>query len=874
MESMKKKWMSFADNIDYILLILCIAYWLFESILFIFLNPYSGTLWQGIFVVDSNGLNQDELLRRIAMLCFLGIFSSHSQYVINQRQKVEKTMLEREGRYRTIIESTNDGYSEMDLEGNITFYNNAMCMLLGYPLGALSGVNINECMEAESALSFFEILGDLLQTGDVTKTHEWTLQRQDGSVRVVETSVSVIYDAGGQATGFRGFSRDRTEQKKEERLLQEKYAAEAATRHKGEFLANMSHEIRTPLNSIIGLVELMLETDLNPEQKEDMEVVISSAYALLGVINDILDFSKIEAGKLELEHTGFALRDFLGESLKIMAVKAYEKGLELAYRVAPNVPDALVGDPVRFRQVVLNLVGNAVKFTEQGEIIVSVGIEKQAEDDIFLHFLVKDTGIGISEEQQETIFNPFQQADGSTSRKYGGTGLGLAVSSQLVHMMGGEIWLESKLGEGSTFHFTVCVSQQVDAEVTGKDLPDIKLQGRKVMVVDDNASVRQIIMEMLESWNMVPMAFAEISDAQGRLMEAEQSKEPYDFVLIDSDLPESGGNVFLQWLQQKNYAKAKPIMMYSSPGQRRHKGYAELGIKGNLTKPVRPSDLLDAILCALDRREVKPVSSTMKRKHGLGDTGKRLNILVAEDTLFNQKFISRLLLHAGHHCLIVENGIEAVRALENGKYDLVLMDVQMPEMDGFEATQEIRRLEQGGDSHVPIIAMTAHAMKGDREACLAAGMDEYVSKPVSQEALGKAIQALVPSEPEDSQRLADEEEKDIRPDRAALLQAFDNDLDFLQEMLDVFISEYPPMIAEIRQAINGEDAALLRQKAHALKGMLGNFQASAEADIAYRLEEMGRVADLSGADAVYEQLESKIDRLKEVLVSTFKKDQS
>ncbi len=875
MEELRRNRGPLTDRMDYIMFGVGVVYWIFESLLYALSNDNVDSLWQGVLSFNNGGFDESEVLVRLLVLCFFMIFGSHAQYTINQRRKAEEILREREGRYRTIIESTDDGYSELDADGNFTFFNDAMCRILGYSREEMLEMNIRQLFDQENAQdNAAGALDDMYKMENAFKSLEWNLRRKDGAKRFIETSVSVMKDSNGRITGSRGFSRDRTERKKEEELVQEKLAAEAASRSKSEFLANMSHEIRTPLNSIIGLVELMLDTNLSPEQREDLDVVVSSAYALLAVINDILDFSKIEAGKLELEDTAFNLRDFLGESLKIMAIKANEKGLELAYRVAPDISDDLIGDPARFRQVVLNLVGNAVKFTEQGEIIVSVRRESQSETEAHLHFSVRDTGVGIAEEKLGSIFNPFQQADGSTSRRYGGTGLGLTVSAQLVALMGGKIWVESNPGEGSTFQFTARFRLSPDGKKAVKALSDIDLRGMRVLVVDDSATIRQIILEMLESWQMSPVAASGTEEAQQILVRVEPEGSPFELILIDSDMPESDGFTLARWIKDEDDLNSKMIMMLSSSRDRSQEDFHALGIKASVTKPVRPSDLMDAIMTALDVRKPESETASEARDQILESDGYSLNILVAEDTPFNQKFIFRLLQRAGHRCVIVDNGRKAVDALDKDTFDIVLMDVQMPEMDGFEATMEIREREKQTRRHVPIIAMTAHAMKGDREVCLEAGMDEYVSKPISQDALLKTIRALVPGGPQATQGPVAGEEAPPAPDKEALLRAFDNDLGFFKEVVDMFVSDYPKMMSDISKAIDTGDAATLRRTAHALKGMLGNFHAETAAQKAYRLEEMGREGHLSHAHEAYEALAGDMAGLKQMFLNMIEEDAS
>ena len=837
---------------------LAAVYWIIDSVLYIFLS-YDIDFFQQLL-----GLNLNEVWTRLIVCCLFVIFGSHAQYTINNRKMAEEALQKSEERYRTIIESIEDGYFEVDISGNFFFFNDSMIEIIGYPRQEAMGMNARQIMDEENAQKLFQTFDNVRLSGKATKVLDLTFIKKDGSERFVETSVSLIRGSSDQPTGFRGISRDITRRKQTEALQQAKAAAEAASLSKSEFLANMSHEIRTPLNSIIGLVELMLGTDLSTDQREDLEVVISSAYALLAVINDILDFSKIEVGKLELEKTDFNLRDVLGDVLKIMAIKTHEKGLELAYRVAPDVPDRLIGDPSRFNQVILNLVGNAVKFTDEGEIVVFVEQEQQTDTETYLRFSVKDTGIGILEDRQETIFYAFEQADGSTSRRFGGTGLGLAVSSQLVELMGGRIWVESKEGQGSTFHFTAHFTMQPDEKKMHELLPDIDLSGMRVLVVDDNATNRQIIQEILESWRMFPVVASGIDEAQRYFVQKQQSGVPFELVLIDSQMPESDGFSLARWVNDQETPGCNVIMMLTHSSFRNRVDLEQIGVKANVTKPIRPSDLLTAIMVALGVEKLKPEPSSKPADQEPGDGGRSLRILVAEDTPFNQKFITRLLTRWGHNAVIVENGREALEVFSNDKFDLVLMDVQMPEMDGFEATAAIRDLEKQTGRHIPIIAMTAHAMKGDRERCLEAGMDEYVSKPISSDTFFKAIHTLVPVEAQD---VPEPETVGSAFDKDALLAAFDHDWDFFKEAVDMFVADYRPMMTAIQKALKTKDADTLKRTAHALKGMVGNFQGSVGARAAFNLEEMGRQGDFAGADQEYDRLTDELAELEKTLLN-------
>lgn len=532
-------------------------------------------------------------------------------------------------------------------------------------------------------------------------------------------------------------------------LVRARKVAQAASRAKGEFLANMSHEIRTPMNGIMGMTELALQADPAPELREYLEVVRNSAESMMTVINDILDFSKIEAHRIDIEQVGFDLRETVHETVSLLAIRAQEKGVELAYQIPAEVPGFVSGDPGRLRQILTNLVSNAVKFTETGEVVLTIERVDPGTSEARLRYTVRDTGIGIPRVKQDLIFDPFAQADGSATRRFGGTGLGLAISARLVELMGGKILVSSRPGQGSTFSFSLPLREAAEKSGIAPPVDLEEIHGLPVLIVDDNATNRRILMEILSNWEMVPAEAAGGAEALKKMHRARKSGRPFRLVLLDANMPEMDGFSFAENVLEDTDLSGAIIMMISSAGLRGDAARCrKLGISAYMSKPVKQSSLLDAIMLTLGSAKHPRKDAPLITRHSMRAARRPIRILLAEDNPINQKVTARILEKEGHTVQLAPNGRAAIAAAAKGGLDLILMDIQMPEMDGIQATAAIRAREEREGGHIPIVAMTAHAMKGDRERCLSAGMDSYISKPVKPLEL-VALTRKIASEPSD-----------------------------------------------------------------------------------------------------------------------------
>jgi two-component system, sensor histidine kinase and response regulator len=770
--------------------------------------------------------------------------------------------------FKLLLDSTAEAIYGVDLTGHCVFSNPACARLLGYG-GAddLLGRHMHTLVHHTRADGRPYPVAECgvykaFQKGEGTHTDDEVVWRADGTSFPAEYWSNPMYREG-KIIGAVATFLDVTERKRiEEELHKAKESAEAANRAKSEFLANMSHEIRTPMNGILGMTGLALDTPLSEEQREYLTVVNTSAYSLLAVINDILDFSKIEAGKLDLELIAFQPRETIADAMRGLAVRAQQKGLELVFAVAQDVPGNLIGDPGRLQQVLVNLVGNATKFTEQGEVALTVAREVGGPDErCLLHFAVRDTGIGIPRDKQAVIFEAFAQADGSTTRRYGGTGLGLAISVHLVTQMGGRIWVESEPGKGSTFHFTALFEVGPEAVESRTPAQIEALHQVPVLVVDDNATNRRILQEMLIHWGMRPVLANGGREALVALRQAAAAGSPFALVLLDGQMPVMDGFTLAKEIRRSPELASATIMMLTSGGQNGDVARCRsLGIAAYMMKPIKQSALLHSILLALGGTIARSRPASVPAPAAVQTHGK-LHILLAEDNTINQQVAVRTLTKEGHTVVVAEDGLAVLERLETETFDVILMDVQMPKMDGFEATAAIREREQGSGRRLPIIALTAHAMKGDRERCLKAGMDGYVSKPIRREDLQQALLAALPTFRTPRPAVAEEPVCD----EAAALAKVDDDRDFLCELASTFLNDSPGWLREIEAGLAERATPRIHRAAHSLKGATYCFAATTVTAAAERLEEVAESGDLPGCQAVFPAVAREVQRLQQSL---------
>ncbi len=666
--------------------------------------------------------------------------------VIHDQRKTQEAFIQSEAKYQTILESIDDGYYEVDLNGNIRFFNDSLCKITGYTTEEMMDMNFRQCMDEKDSGKVEDAFKKVNLTGGYSTAIDWELIRKDGSKAFVESSVSFIKDSENIPGGFRGIVRDVTLRKRSEvELKRAKDYAVSANKSKSDFLANMSHEIRTPMNAVIGFTDMLLDSALDQSQKDYVMTLKRSGEDLLSIINTILDFSKIEAGDLEMEEIDFDPELVAHDVCDLIRPRLERRDVEILCRIGDDVPSNIIGDPLRFRQVLTNLMGNACKFTESGEIELSLSIREEKDDEIELHAAVRDTGIGIAQEKLDTIFEAFHQADGSTTRKFGGTGLGLSICRQLSMLMNGELWVESDLGKGSTFHFTAWVKK--GQETTPKGSGQVDLSGKSVLIVDDNETNLEVLKHVLESVGMSAVALTKSTEVLQTLEKNSDNGNPFDFCLTDIQMPNMDGLELAKQIRDPGGPfENLPLIALSSLMDRDARKCESVGFNGFLSKPVKTQRLLQMMESMLRDHEEEDFEKPEKRivtQYSVREEAKHsVGILLVEDNAVNQKLAEILLKKAGYQVVVANNGAEAIEIYSKSpdEYDLIFMDVQMPIMDGIQATEKMR---ENGFKDVPIIALTAHAVKGDKEKCLEAGMDDYVTKPIKREIVLEKIKKWV-----------------------------------------------------------------------------------------------------------------------------------
>jgi PAS domain S-box-containing protein len=799
---------------------------------------------------------------------------------VTERMTADEAARRSDARFRKLVQSSLIGVFVADLDGRILDANDAFLDIIGYAKDD----------RAENRLRWDALTPEEHRAADLTAIEQlhangtcapWEKEyfHKDGRRVPILIGVTMLERGGSECICF---VVDITRQKQTEAELKAaKQAADDANQAKSQFLANMSHEVRTPMNAIIGITELVLNTPLAPKQAEYLRMVMQSAESLLGVINDVLDFSKVESGRVELERLPFSLRETIGDAVKSLALRSHDRGLELALDVARDVPDWLFGDAGRLRQVVINLVNNAIKFTHEGEVVVSVDLADQAPTlsggngrsapaTIELRFCIADTGIGIPADKLEKVFEAFEQADASTTRNYGGTGLGLAIVRRLVELMQGRVWIESTVGQGTRFYFTVRLELCDEPQSQRTPARRAALKGTRALVVDDNATNRRIVSDVLTSWELLPTACASAAEAITQLRTAFRGGRPYELLLSDVNMPETDGFSLLEQIRRDpSVADITAIMLTSGDRQEDAARCQDLGVTQRLMKPIKQSELYDAILDAL-QIEPRKIGAAEEAAAAAAPSTRPLRLLLAEDSLVNQRLAVGLLERHGHRVTIANNGRQAVDLASDDGFDAILMDVQMPEMDGLEATRIIREQERQTGRHVPIIAMTAHALKGDRQRCLDCGMDEYVAKPVRERQLLSALRAVLgeevaPVPAEQPEPVVELDDRVIDWDAALKICAGDHGL--LREIAEAFLEEHPRRINELRRAIDTADWELLHRAAHTIKGSMRYFGASAVFDRAFGLEQLAASRSLDGAEEIFGLLKQELAKLVPHLIN-------
>jgi two-component system, sensor histidine kinase and response regulator len=761
---------------------------------------------------------------------------------VNERRRAEEALQQSEQLFRNLSAAAPVGIFLSGEDGNCLYVNPNWCDMVGMNLVEAMGTGWQKAVHPEDLDRVRDEFQQAARSGK--RFHStYRCKTKKGGVVLVEVVARAVSEEGRSGQNYIGIVQDVTERfEAANRLKEAKEAAEAASRAKSEFLANMSHEIRTPMNGILGMTELALDTELTPEQKEYLGMVKTSAESLLGILNDILDFSKIEAGKLELESTPFSVLDCIENALQPLASSAQKKGLELTWCAKGEIPDSLMGDPTRLRQILINLGGNAIKFTKKGEVSVSAELVSHPGETTLIRFAVSDTGIGIPKEKHEQVFDAFSQADSSTTREFGGTGLGLSISARLVRMMQGEIGLESEPGKGSSFFFTLPFGT---AACTDSASPIVysDLEGKSVLVVDDNEINRELLLRLLPRWGLQPVAAEGGSEALAVFERNLGGGTPFPIILLDQNMPQMDGyEVAAQIRKMAPPAGTAILILSSSPNAADQQRADALGIARRLVKPLRRAVLLEAMLQAF---KSTAASRAGDQSAGPAPSRSHLRLLLVEDNRVNQTLAIRILEKMGHHVTLAVNGREAVELVQKSEFDLVLMDIQMPVMSGIEAVQKIREGEADIKTRVPVIAMTANAMTGDAEKYRRAGMDGYVSKPIRTEFLRQEIDRLTGPRRQMEDHImqpdnANHQQHDAAFDFSELLTRVDNDRELLVDLLTIFKQEFPRHLQGLRDAVATGEPAHIAVASHTLKGMLSNLAASRATKLAALIEQLAR----------------------------------